>query len=1060
MLRLHRRGFLAGTSAVIAAPVPMRAGRAGLHVAALKTEYVECPLGIEVAVPRFSWQLAAARRNVRQSAYRILAASAENLLKPGKADLWDSGRIESDRCFEVPYGGRKLSSGQRVFWRVRVWDDKGREASAASWFEMGLLDPADWQGEWLAAEDALEAADRSAGIHWIWADTPLDAKPVQFRYRFELPASPKRAELLVSAKDDLLGVWVNGRSVTLPKTLFWGTMCALPLTLKRGSNILCIEASALTGGFLPPDGGALAAMLRIEAADGTVARWTTGPDWRAVNRAAKGWEEPSFDDGDWPFAVAAKARAKCEPLPSYPARLMRRSFKVEKPVARARLYATALGVYEAFVNGRNAGDAKLAPEISMAIDHVFYQTYDVTSLVRTGSNAIGFHVGDGWYAGAFAWRHEHYALGDGPKRLLAQLVIDYQDGSRDIVATDGAWRSHASPVLASGIYSGESYDARRELPGWNSGDFDDKGWEKVANGGKPHTRLVSQLSPPIRPMKTLEAIGIKEVVPGTFVFDFGQNFSGWGRLRVKGPAGTTVTLRYAEILKPTGEVDQSNLRGAAATDSYVLRGDGESEVYEPKFTYHGFRYVEVGGFPGRLDAEALKGIVAHSAAAETGLFLPANMLVQHIWSNALWSQRSNFFGVPTDCPQRDERMGWMGDIQVFLDAAAFNMDVDAFIRRFLEEVRAGQTADGAYPVVTPQPRSFAPMLTAGWSEAGLILPWTLYRRYGDTRTIADNWAAMSKWMTFLAEANPDCVWRNKRGIDLGDWLSVDAVQPADETTPRVLVATAYWAYSAALMTEMAEAVGRRQEALAYAELRRNISRAFAAEFVKDDGSVGNGSQTSHVLALHFGLVPENLRPAAAAKLAADTRRRGMRLSTGFLGTPYLLDVLDDNGQREVAISLLLQTEYPSWGYMVRKGATTMWERWNSDVGDVAMNSYNHYAFGAVVGFMYRRLGGISAAAPGFRRIVVDPIFDSRIGNVRAEYESVLGRIATEIRGNGDRLTTLRVVVPPNAVAEVHLPSLAWREGKASVHGRKETGRDGMPGLVVEIGSGEYEFRAV
>lgn len=1022
----------------------------------LRTEYVDYPLGIDVAVPRFSWRMSTTHRDAWQSAYQVVAASSETNLERGHFDVWDSGRVESDRCFEVPYGGRPLVSGERIYWQVRLWDEHGRACSpsAPSWFEMGLLDPVDWRGKWLVAEDPTEAADRAAGLHWIWSDYGLDGRPVKFRFCFVVPSAPARAELLLSAKDKLLGVWANGKPVALPAQVCWGTMCRLPLALKQGENVLCVEASALTEDFLPPDGGAVAALLHIVGTDGSVTRLTTGPKWRVFNGDAKDWEKPSFDDGKWVAAVSSKAKTTCEPWPTQPARLMRRAFQIGKPIARARLYATALGVYEAFLNGVKIGDARLAPEITTAADHILYQTYDVTSMLRAGRNALGAHIGDGWYAGAFAWRSERYALGDGPKRFLAQLVIDYEDGSSEIVATDSSWRTDRSPVVSSDIYNGETYDGRLEQNGWATADFDDSDWRNAVVGTKPDTRLISQISPPIRATKTVDAVSIHEVAPGVSVFDFGQNFSGWCRLHAKGGAGSKVELRYGELLRPDGRVDQSNLRDAAATDSYVLRGEADGEVFEPHFTYHGFRYVECRG-TGRVE-----GVVAHSALPDTGTIKIGNAQIQRFSENTLWSQRSNFFGVPTDCPQRDERMGWMGDIQVFLDAAAFNMDVDAFIRRFLLEARAGQSPDGAYPVVTPQPRSFPHMLTAGWSEAGIILPWVLFERYGDTRVIDENWEAMSRWMYFLEEANPDGLWRNRRGLDLGDWLSVDAVRPADETTPRMLAATAFWAYAAELMAKMAVATGRDTEAKSYAERHRAIIEPFRAAFVRPDGAVGNGSQAGYVLALKFGLVPKELRTAAASHLAAEIAGRGMKLSTGFLGTPYLLDVLCEYGQTETAIVLLLQTDYPSWGYMIRKGATTIWERWNSDVGDLAMNSYNHYAFGAVMGFVYRRLAGIAPVAPGFRRIAVNPLCDPRIGPVEAEYHSCLGRIATKVEGDAMGLARLTLTVPANAAAEVHLPrGRAWREGGKALEGRAgiRSVTEGRDEIVLETGSGDYIF---
>ena len=1064
--QLNRRQVLLVTGALAATPPRLLyADSPALRVIRTRTECIDRPMGLEAVQPRFSWALESDRHGVRQKSYRILVASAEALLSSEHADLWDSGRVESDRCFDIPYAGHALRSGQRAWWRVEVWDARGPASahSAPTWFEMGLLKPADWQAQWLAIEGREEVADRAAGLQWIWGDGAVSARLQKFRYRCELPATPAHGQLWLAAKDNLKGVWVNGKALSLPPAgqIFWGTMLRLPVELAGGANVICVAATADTEGFVPPDGGAVVALLKVTDAQGQVSRLTTGPEWRTSNTEADDWVRPNFDDHTWAKAVPSKARTQCEPWLPQPAMLVRHEFNVSKPVTRARLYATALGAYEARINGQRVGDAHLSPEVTVASDHILYQCYDATGLVRQGSNAIGAMVGDGWYASAFAWRNQRYALGSGPRRFLAQLVVEYVDGSREVITTDPRWKMTESAVRSSEIYNGEDYDARADLPGWDTAGFDAHAWSACTLGVTPACKLLAQIDPPIRTIKTLPAARILTPQPGVFVCDFGQNFSGWCRLKVKGSAGTTVQLRYAEILQASGDVDMSNLRGAKATDRYTLRGDAAGETYEPHFTYHGFRYVEISGFPGEFSKESIAGIVAHTDATVTGDLTAQNATIQQIWHNAFWSQRSNFFGVPTDCPQRDERLGWMGDIQVFLDAAAFNMDVDAFIRRFMIEVRAGQTPDGAFPIVTPQPLSFPEMVTSGWSDAGVILPWTLYRRYGETGVIEENWRAMEGWLNYIANANPDFIFRHGRGIDLGDWLSVDAKQPADETTPRVLVATAYWAYCAALMQEMAHATGRTQAAEHYAQVRTHIGTAFAKEFVKADGTVGNGSQTSHVLALRFDLVPAQLRHAAGEHLAADIRGRGMKLSTGFLGTPYLLDVLVDVGQPDVAVSLLLQAAYPSWGYMLAKGATTMWERWNGDVGDVGMNSYNHYAFGAVVGFMYRRLAGIAPAAPGFRRIEIDPLYDERIGPVRARYDSCVGRISTDVAGDEHGLTRLKVEIPPNCVASIRLPKRdqPWLESRRTLDGRSDIQivQRSDTGYVLEVGSGRYDF---
>lgn len=1033
-----------------------RSNEAALTVMQLWTERVDRPLGVEAARPGLSWALASNGRGARQSAYRVTAASSLERLQTGEADLWDSGRVSDDRCFEVAYDGKVLHSGQRVWWRVQVWDGAGRAspASAATWFEMGLLEPAAWQAEWLDVEDFEERADREAGIRWIWsAADGMAPEPQQFRFGFDLPRWADTAELLLAAKDDLLGVWIDGNPVPLPAKIYWGTMLRLPLPTEEGAHIVAVQARAESGGFMPASGGAVAALVTVRA-HGKVRRMTTGNSgaWRASSAAPAGWQALEFDDSSWPDARPAPTPPPCDPRPPRAALWARREFNIAKPLERARLYATALGAYEVHINGQHLGTARLSPEISVATDHVLYQCHDATALLKFGSNTVAALIGDGWYASAFSWDNERYSLGDSPRRFLAQLVLDFADGSREVIATDGSWQLEPSAVLSSEIYNGEDYDARREGCGRA---------RPASLAEAAATRLMAQIGPPIRAVQSLTARRITRPRPGVFVFDFGQNFAGWCRLHVKGRAGTVVRLRYAEILRADGEIDAANLRGARATDTYILRGDPAGESYEPHFTYHGFRYVELSGFPGRPGRDSLEGLVVHTDARQTGTLSLDNGLAQRIWHNALWSQRSNFFGVPTDCPQRDERMGWMGDIQVFLDAAAFNMDVDAFIRRFMAEVRAGQTADGAFPIVTPQPRSFPELVTAGWSDAGVILPWTLYRRYGDTSVIEENWLSMQRWLDYVAGANPDFIWRHRRGLDLGDWLSVDAKKPSDETTPKALVATAFWARCASLMAEMAAAIGHAGDAARYATLRSNIERAFAREFVGPDGKVGNDSQTSYSLALRFGLVPAALRTAAGARLAADIERRGTRLSTGFLGTPYLLDALADSGHERLAVSLLLQTKYPSWGYMIEKGATTMWERWNGDVGDVAMNSYNHYAFGAVVGFMYRRLAGIAEAAPGFRRIAVDPLFDPRIGHVRARYDSCLGPIATEVRGGRHGLSQLALVLPANSVAEVRLPGRPhdWLEGGRPLGhaARRLIGSDGSH-FVVELASGHFDLR--
>ncbi len=784
-----------------------------------------------------------------------------------------------------------------------------------------------------------------------------------------------------------------------------------------------------------------------------VSVWLEGAD-QPVSSALSSWEMGLLAPADWSADwVAPPLQPGDDGKTPTPALLMRREFSVSGTPVAVRLYATALGAYEAHINGKPVSDAKLAPESADFRKRALYRVYDVTNLVRPGANAIGAILGDGWYASGFAWKAKRHTFGPPPNRLRAQLELTFADGRRQVVNTDGAWRCSPSPILSSEIYDGEVYDARREQPGWSLAGFDDKAWTPAAPVATPPLALSAQVSPPIRALERLRPVAVTTLAPGVHVYDFGQNFAGWARLKVKGAAGTRVVLRFAEILRADGHIDTANLRLAKATDTYILRG-GATETYEPHFTYHGFRYVELTGYPGAPPKDALEGVVAHSDCAITGRLTTSSPLIEKIWRNTVWSQKSNLFGVPTDCPQRDERLGWMGDAQVFWNAASYTMDVDAFTRRFMGDVRVAQTAAGGFPDVTPFEYLWDG--SPGWADAGVILPWTLYHQYGDTGVIEENWEAMSRWMRHLVGANPDLIWRHQRGIDYGDWLAPDAKNPKDETTPKVLIATAFWAYDAALMAQMARATGRAGEAETYAKLRADIGAAFVREFVRPDGGVGNESQTSHVLALRFGLVPEPLRAASADRLVADIQKRGGRLSTGFLGTPYILDALAETGHEDVAVTLLLQTAFPSWGYMVAKGATSMWERWNGDTGDVAMNSYNHYAYGAVAGFLYRRLAGIDAASPGFETVSIRPLDDPRLESGGGAYQSVKGLITTAWRRGTRGGFALDLDLPANTAARVRLPGAP---GQRLFEGGRpfEAAHTEGGGWVAQVGSGAYRF---
>lgn len=746
-----------------------------------------------------------------------------------------------------------------------------------------------------------------------------------------------------------------------------------------------------------------------------------------------------------------------------PSPYLRKEFSLDSSVRRARIYATARGVYELSINGSRVGEDVLAPGWTDYNQRVQYRSYDVTSLLAEGPNTLGAVLGDGWFAGFVGFDPKHRGALYGPRpQLLVQLNVEYEDGGRESVATDDSWRCSTGPILFSDLLMGESYDARKEMPGWNEPGFDDSGWYGVISGELGDADIVAQPDEGVRVTEEIRAKNVTEPRDGVYVFDLGQNMVGWVRLRMEGEAGTKLTLRYAEALNPDGTLYTTNLRSARATDHYVLKGEGE-EVYEPRFTFHGFRYVEVTGYPGEPPLGAVTGRVVHSATPPTGSFECSSQMVNKLQENILWGQRGNFLSVPTDCPQRDERLGWTGDAQVFVRTAAFNMDVAAFFEKWMVDVEDAQSPEGAFPDVAPLLRGSGLIdLRRGapaWGDAGVIVPWTIYRTYEDTRIVERHYDAMTRWMEYLYEGNPDLLRKNRMGNNYGDWLS-----PRGDHTPKHLLATAYWAYDAKLMAEMAEATGRHEDAKKYRDLHERIRAAFNDAYVVPDGRIEGDTQTCYLLALHMDLLPEELRSAAADHLVRTIEREDWHLSTGFVGVGYLCPVLTETRHTDVAYRLLLNETYPSWGYNIKNGATTIWERWDGWTEENGfqspnMNSFNHYSLGSVGEWLYRYVAGIGLGTPGYGRIVIRPRPGGGLTHARGEYDSVRGRISSAWKIEDDRFV-LEVTIPPNTTATVHVPvANSVSEGGKPVEEAEgveilsaDTGE-----IVLSVGSGRYEF---
>ena len=632
------------------------------------------------------------------------------------------------------------------------------------------------------------------------------------------------------------------------------------------------------------------------------------------------WQMGLLSDADWTAEWISLPPGR-PIIDQNPSPFLRRAFHVPKPLRRATVYATARGVYTLHLNGQRLGDAQFAPGWTDYTQRLQYQTYDVTALMQNGENAVGAVLADGWYAGYIGWgsKRTHYGS---RLQLLAQIVLEYADGSRETLGTDSLWRGATGPILASDMLMGETYDARLAMPGWAGAGFDDSEWNPVTveAAHDPAVRRVAQIDPPVRVTEEITPVSVTQPLPGTHLFDLGQNMVGWVRLQVSGPPGTMVQMRFGEMLTAEGGLYADNLRSAKATDTYILSGNG-AETYEPHFTFHGFRYVEVTGYPGEPSLEAIIGCVLHSDTPKTGTFECSDPLVNQLVQNIDWGQRGNFLSVPTDCPQRDERLGWMGDAQIFVRTAAANRDVAAFFAKWMYDVAEAQSPEGGFSDVSPRlvdPADGAP----AWGDAGVIVPWTMYQVYGDTRILETHYDAMARWIDYLDSANPEHLWLHRRVNDFGDWLSIDA------ETDKDVLATAYFAYDVSLMAQIAEVLGRAEDAARFQALFAGIKTAFNAAYVAEDGSVRGETQTGYVLALRFGLLPEALRPVAAKRLTDNIASKNNHLSTGFVGVGYLCPVLTDAGYADVAYTLLLNTTFPSWGYSIRQGATTIWERWD------------------------------------------------------------------------------------------------------------------------------------
>ncbi|OQO98463.1 alpha-L-rhamnosidase, partial [Geobacillus sp. 44B] len=742
------------------------------------------------------------------------------------------------------------------------------------------------------------------------------------------------------------------------------------------------------------------------------------------------WETALLDTSEWKAQWITPDPNEIDPL-SEPVFLLRKSFELKTGISAARVYVTGVGLYELYLNGERVGEDLLTPGWTSYKKRLQYQTYDVTYQLQEGSNAIGIMLADGWYKGTLGWEGKRHIYGD-RRAALVQLHVQYEDGTEELIVTDTTWKASIGPILYSEIYHGEVYDARLEKQGWSSAHFNDADWKGVVVCDLPLIHLVAQENWPTLVTETLRPISSFVTPSGETVLDMGQNMVGRIRMTVHAPAGTRITLQHAEVLDKEGNFYTGNLRKAKQTVTYIAKGEG-TEVYAPHFTFQGFRYVKVEGYPNQengLPLNCFIGEVIHSDMEPTGYFECSNPLVNQLQQNIRWGQRGNFVDVPTDCPQRDERLGWTGDAQVFIRTALFNYQGAPFFTKWLRDLRADQLSDGGVPFVIPDvlTNSIGEASSAAWGDAAVICPWTVYLVYGDKRLLSEQYDSMKAWVEYIRnQGNNEYLWNT--GFHFGDWLALDAKENSYiGATPKDLIATAFYAYSTRLVRDAAVVLEKAEDVRIYSELLHRIIAQFREEFVTPSGRLASPTQTAHVLALMFDLVEGETKKRIAHELNEMIIENDYHLTTGFVGTPYLCFVLSNNGYHETAMKLLLQDTYPSWLYSVKKGATTIWEHWDSIKPDGSfwsddMNSFNHYAYGSIGDWMYRVVAGLDMdeTEPAFKRIRIQPrISGPELTYAKASYHSMYGLIESLWHLSDDEVE-VKVQIPANTTAEVLLP---------------------------------------
>ena len=1054
-------------------------GFAKTTVTDLRCESLDNPLGIDATQPGLSWILNSDERGQRQTAHQILVASSAAKLKAGQGDLWDSGKVDSDRSIQVGYAGRPLVSHAQCFWQVRVWDKDGKVSDwskPASW-TMGILNPSGWKAKWIGL-DGENATNYLTNTSWIWfpAGEPEKSAPPgtnYFRRVVTIPAGRQiqRARFQYTGDNECRG-WINEFDLGARNNPRMVRFNDIGTRLEPGKTYVFGLTGRNTGTNSKPAG--VVGLLEIEFAAGEPLIIATDDQWKVSDQEIPGWNKLDFDDSAWvpakvlgPVGMEPWGNTRTAEERRLPARWLRKEFSVEKKIQRATVSFSGLGWSELYLNGSKVGDHVLSPAFAQYNKRVFYVTFDVTKQLRRGTNAMGVVLGNGRY---YAGRSKVYSgtVDFGFPKLLLQLRLEYMDGSVSEIVSDESWKLMTDgPIVANNDYDGEEYDARSSFRGWSEPGFYDQSWPAAQIVGTPPGVVAAEMIEPMRVTQTLKPVAMTMPKPGVYIFDLGQNLVGWCRLQVTGPAGTQVSLRFAETLKPDGTLYLANLRGARATDTYTLNGAGV-EVWEPRFTSHGFRYVEMTGYPGKPTLDSLAGRVVNDDLKTAGEFECSSPLLNQIYRAIVWGVRGNYHSIPTDCPQRDERQGWLGDRSEESRGETYLFDNGALYAKWLQDMADAQRPGGSVPDVAP---AYWPIYSDNviWPSSGIIIPEMLREQFDDTQIIARHYDSARKWMNFMT----GFITNGLISKDIyGDWC-LPPEDPAlihskdpKKATDKTLLATSYFYHDLGLMERYAKRLGKSDDARKFHALAEKMKAAFNQKFLNRKlGQYDNGTQTSCVLPLAFGLVPDDMHQRIFNHLVDKIENESHgHIGTGLVGGQYLMRVLSDNGRADLAGKIATQKDYPGWGYMMAQGATTIWELWNGNTADPTMNSGNHVMLvGDLVIWLYENLAGIKTDPdqPGFKHIIMQPQPAADLTFVRATHHSPYGLIVSDWKKDGGTFDW-QIAIPANTTATVCLPAKSiervFESGKFASHAdgvkflRMESGC-----AVFNVGSGQYHF---